>query len=134
MKKICLWSIIFIITFIPYFTSIQPTQVVGTEKQDYDIDAINPVVVSEVQYDVTEILNKSTDFIWYNFNGRYTINKVTFRHDIINIWLYSDDYKYNWNDLKLLGDYIKSTMSDCRIVIIYNYPNRKLYGVSDYVI
>lgn len=104
------------------------------EEIDHDIDVINPVVVSEVQYNVTEILNKSTDFIWYNFNGRYTINKVTFRHDIINIWLYSDDYKYNWNDLKLLGDYIKSTMSDCRIVIIYNYPNRKLYGVSDYVI
>lgn len=136
LKKICLWSIIFIITFVPYFTSIQapPSEMPAAEEISHDIDVINPVPSSEIQYDITEVLNRSTSFIWNNFHNKYTINKITYRHDTINIWLYSNDYKYKWNDLKLLGDYIKSTMKDCRVVIIYNYPNRLLYGVTDYVV
>ena len=134
MKKICLWSIIFIITFVPYFTSIQPTQVVSIEEKEYDIHVDNPKIIPEVQYDINTVLDYSTLFLWNNFKTKYTINKITYRHNVINIWMYSDNYKYNYNDLKQLGDYIKMSMPECKVVIIYNYPNRLIYGVVHYAI
>ena len=79
LKKICLWSIIFIITFVPYFTSIQPTQVVSIEEKEYDIHVDNPEIIPEIQYDINTVLDYSTSFLWNNFKTKYTINKITYR-------------------------------------------------------
>ena len=137
MKKICLWSIIFIITFVPYFTS---NQRVSSEDYQEDIshnmsiDTEDLEPVEEIEYNVSIILDDCTKYIWENFHGYYTINRISYRHNVINIWVYSNDYRCSWYDLKSIGDHVKQTMPDCFVVVIYNYPNRLLYSVLDYAI
>lgn len=93
----------------------------------------NTEVIPEIQYDINEILDYSTIFLWNHYHNKYVINKIMYRHNSIYIWMYSTDYSYSYKDLKALGDYIKSTMSECKVIIIYNHPNKLLYSVKHYI-